>query len=46
MIAVEWNPRKAEANWRKHGVRFADSVTALEDETALTVRDEAADEER
>lgn len=42
----EWDPRKAEANWRKHGVRFCDAATALEDEMALTIRDPAAGEER
>jgi uncharacterized DUF497 family protein len=28
---VEWDPVKARANLRKHGVRFADAVMALED---------------
>jgi uncharacterized DUF497 family protein len=45
-MAVEWDPAKARLNLRKHGVRFADAVTALEDERAISVRDEAADEER
>jgi len=30
---------------RKHGVSFADAVTALEDERALTDRDVSADDE-
>lgn len=42
----EWDPRKAEANWRKHGVRFADAAAALEDEMALTIRDPVPHEER
>jgi uncharacterized protein len=42
----EWDPAKAQANFRKHRVRFADAVTALEDENAISVRDEGADEER
>ncbi len=45
-MAAEWDPAKARANFRKHGIRFADAVTALEDERAISVRDERADEER
>jgi uncharacterized DUF497 family protein len=45
-MAVEWDPGKAKANLRKHGVHFADAVTALEDELAISVRDESEDEGR
>lgn len=45
-MEAEWDPAKARANFRKHGVRFADAVTALEDARAISVRDEGADEER
>jgi uncharacterized DUF497 family protein len=45
-MEVEWDPAKARANLRKHHVRFADAVTALEDARAISVRDEDADEER
>jgi len=45
-MAVEWDPAKARANLRKHGVSFADAVTALEDESGISVRDEREDEER
>ncbi len=45
-MQAEWDPVKARANLRKHGVRFADAVTALEDLEAISVRDEGADEER
>ena len=45
-MAVEWDPAKAAANLRKHGVRFADAVTALEDANAISVRDQREDEER
>lgn len=39
----QWDPEKAKAktNLRKHGVRFADAVTVLEDEAAITVRDDS-----
>ena len=36
---VEWDPEKAASNLLKHGVDFADAVTALEDEAALTRAD-------
>lgn len=43
----EWDPVKARANFTKHGVRFADAVTALEDDSALTIPDlSPEDEER
>jgi uncharacterized protein len=46
-VSYEWDPAKARANFAKHGVRFADAVTALHDELALTMRDPyAEDEER
>jgi len=35
-MAAEWDPAKAKANLRKHGVRFADAVTALEDEHGIS----------
>ncbi len=35
----EWDPAKARANFTKRGVRFVDAVTALEDDSALTIRD-------
>jgi uncharacterized DUF497 family protein len=37
-MAVEWDPAKARTNLRKHGVRLADAVTALEDENATAAR--------
>ena len=36
----------ARTNVRKHRIHFADGVSALEDERALTVRDSFTDEER
>lgn len=46
MIAFEWDPRKAAANARKHGVQFADAVPVLEDELAITIREDIQGEER
>ena len=39
IVGYEWDPAKADANLRKHGVDFADAAIALEDERALTVED-------
>ena len=43
---VEWDPEKAAANRRKHGVDFADAVTALSDEMALTTPEDTEEENR
>lgn len=44
----KWDPRKAAANVRKHGVSFAEASTALEDVLSVTVvdRDHSRMEER
>ena len=41
-VRLEWDPRKAEANTRTHGVTFAEAVSVLEDDFALTREDPAA----
>jgi uncharacterized protein len=43
---AEWDPRKAAANLKKHGVDFADAATVLHDDSAITIRVDEADEER
>ena len=46
-MRLEWDPRKAQANLRTHGVSFAEAVTVLEDDFALTREDpDGAEEER
>jgi uncharacterized DUF497 family protein len=45
-VEVEWDPRKAAANLRKHGVDFADAAEVLYDELAVTVPDDDPDEDR
>ena len=42
----EWDPRKAAANLKKHGVDFADAATVLHDEQAITIRADEGIEER
>ena len=44
-VRFEWDQEKQRQNLRKHSVEFADAVSALEDEQALTSRDEDSDEE-
>jgi uncharacterized DUF497 family protein len=44
-VLVEWDPRKARLNARKHGIQFADAVAALEDEHALTMADLSSSQE-
>ena len=46
MDDAEWDSRKAAANLKKHGVDFADAAAVLQDEQAVTVRDDDPDEER
>jgi uncharacterized protein len=45
-MRYEWDPAKAEANEKKHGVRFADAVAVFGDGRALTLDDRHAEEER
>ena len=41
-----WDPAKAAANLRKHGVRFADAEGALLDALAITIEDASENERR
>ena len=36
---VDWDPRKADANVREHGVAFSEAATVLVDDYALTRED-------
>jgi uncharacterized DUF497 family protein len=38
-MLVEWDDKKADSNYRKHGVRFEDAVHALNDPLAVTEHD-------
>jgi uncharacterized DUF497 family protein len=48
VLRFEWDPAKAAANLRKHGVSFKDAQTAFSDEHARLVNDpdHSAEEER
>ena len=42
-MSCEWDPRKAEANFRKHGVRFSDAEPVFADDLAVTSADDESD---
>jgi hypothetical protein len=42
----QWDPVKADLNWKKHGVDFADAVGVFEDDWALTLREEVVSSEQ
>jgi uncharacterized DUF497 family protein len=44
-VSFEWDPAKAAANLEKHGVDFADAVSVLSDDLALTVQDPDSESE-
>ena len=44
-MEIEWDPPKATANLRKHGVDFADAGAVLYDEQAITITDESSEDE-
>jgi len=42
-VDFEWDARKAEANYRKHGVWFSESLPVFEDDDAMTITDDDSD---
>jgi hypothetical protein len=42
-VSFEWDQRKAEANYKKHGVRFSECLPVFEDDYAVTVTDGESD---
>jgi uncharacterized DUF497 family protein len=46
MAEFEWDEYKAFSNLQKHGVAFADAVSAVEDDLALTIPDDFSGEGR
>ena len=43
---VRWDPAKAKANLKKHGVRFSDAESVLFDPLSLSMEDESAEGEQ
>jgi uncharacterized protein len=42
-VSFEWDVGKAEANHRKHGVWFSESLPVFEDDGAITITDNDSD---
>jgi uncharacterized DUF497 family protein len=42
-MQFEWGVGKAEANYKKHGVRFSECLQLFEDDYAITVTDNESD---
>ncbi len=45
-MEYEWDPRKAVANLKKHGVDFAEAISVLSDDLALTIEESHSDADR
>jgi uncharacterized DUF497 family protein len=43
-VKFQWDPKKATANIRKHGISFDEAVTVFKDPLALTFDDKAHSE--
>jgi uncharacterized DUF497 family protein len=46
MVEFEWDIKKSLSNLKKHGIDFADALSVLEDERAITITEEHSDEDR
>jgi uncharacterized DUF497 family protein len=42
-VSFEWDIPKAEANFRKHGVRFSEVTPLFDDDFALTIEEHESD---
>ena len=47
-MGFEWDPRKADSNFAKHGVRFSESLPVFDDDYSISAADEVSgtDEQR
>ena len=45
-MVIIWDPKKAEANFRKHRIRFSDAETVLFDPMTLTIEDQIINQEQ
>ncbi len=46
IMIVEWDSMKAAVNFAKHKIDYADAATVLADDLAISIRDDASEEER
>ena len=42
-MSLEWDATKAEVNFKKHGVRFAETEPVFTDDFAITIADNESD---
>lgn len=42
-MGFEWDVQKAEANFKKHGVRFSETRPVFKDDYAITIPDDESD---
>jgi uncharacterized DUF497 family protein len=42
-VPFEWDPNKAQANVRKHGVQFSEATGIFSDDYAITIPDDESD---
>lgn len=45
-MRYQWDRTKADHNYRKHGIYFADAVSVFSDELAITIEDDCSEERR
>jgi uncharacterized DUF497 family protein len=45
-MRYQWDRDKADRNFKKHGIHFADSVSVFSDDLALTIEDDSSEEGR
>ncbi|MGH9605122.1 MAG: BrnT family toxin [Terracidiphilus sp.] len=42
-MALDWDTRKADANFKKHGVHFSETEPIFDDDAAIAVADDESD---
>ncbi|MGD0910714.1 MAG: BrnT family toxin [Terracidiphilus sp.] len=42
-MSFEWDPKKDETNFEKHGIRFAEAESVFVDDHAITITDDESD---
>jgi len=45
-VNYQWDGEKAQSNYCKHGIEFADAVSIFADDYVITIEDDDPDEER
>ena len=45
-MEYQWDPEKEKLNYKKHNVRFSETVIVLEDPFAITIEDNSSKNEQ